>query len=204
MRLTSKALRPAPRARVPSLLMRENPAGAGDRTAFAAWVAPDRFGVPANILGQHPEDVYALAGRIVMLSALLEDRQRTLLQTLNDVADTEYAGEPVRRVIVRLGEAVSEAATLEMEWRGAERLLERSGEAFEFRNAVVHNLWPAQPDGTLFGHRQHPRTGYRQITVASIDEMTDAVRTLVDLIGENETWLARAPHVQALRRTQRG
>lgn len=182
--------------------MRELPVGAGDRSSYLVGGEPDTYGVPANILGRHPESVYGLAGRIVMLSALLEDRQRTLLQTLNDVPGTEYAGEPARAVVRRLRGAVAVAAALVSEWHGAERLLERSGAAFEFRNAVVHNLWPAQPDGSLFGHRQHPHTGYRQITVTSIDEMTDAVRTLVDLIRENETWLARAPHVQTLQRAR--
>jgi hypothetical protein len=65
--------------------MRERPSHSGDRTASEGWDAPDEFGVPANMLGRHPEEVFAGVGRIVTLSSLLEDRQRVLLQALTGV-----------------------------------------------------------------------------------------------------------------------
>lgn len=170
------------------------------RNAFADWGRPDKYGVPTNLLGRHPEAVYGMVGRVVMLSALLEDRQRTLLQVLTDKGPTGYAGAPAGKILRQLRAAAREASALTSAWGDFLPILDRAEDAFDFRNAVVHNLWPAQGDGSLFGHRQHPKTGIRQITVTSTDEVADGIANLVALIRDNESWIARAWSVQRLRR----
>lgn len=65
---------------------------ARDTAALKALHAPDSYGVPPNLLGPHPEKVVEAVGRIVTLSALLEDRQRSLLLRLTGARPGDLRG----------------------------------------------------------------------------------------------------------------
>src|SRR5882762_3742162 len=43
---------------------------------------PDRFGVPLNIMGRHPEDFFSILERIVALAAVLENKILVFYQYL--------------------------------------------------------------------------------------------------------------------------
>ncbi len=54
----------------------------------------DRWGVPHNMFGAIGEDFYGLVGRIVLVSALLENRLHVLFCALASAPEEERAGEP--------------------------------------------------------------------------------------------------------------
>lgn len=56
--------------------------------------AMDRWGVPHNMFGAIGEDFYGLVGRIVLVSALLENRLHVLFCALASAPEEERAGEP--------------------------------------------------------------------------------------------------------------
>lgn len=171
-----------------------------DADAFPDFYALDEFGVPANLLGRHPDELYGLIARIVMLTALLEDRQRTLLASLTLTGEEAYASKPATKVIELLQTAGAEAAALRPEWGALTELLNRTAEHLAFRHGVVHNLWPAQPGGGVFGHRLVARTKERTGFTFTMDDIRAAVLTVVDLIAETESWLNRASEIAYLRR----
>lgn len=55
----------------------------------------NEYGLPAGILGLHPDEFYAALGRIVSVSAVLEGKVTTLRHTLANARQGEFAHEPV-------------------------------------------------------------------------------------------------------------
>lgn len=51
----------------------------------------DAFGLPVQFLGPHSEAIWGAIGRTVAVSALLEDRLVTLLQTSREIATIRLA-----------------------------------------------------------------------------------------------------------------
>lgn len=69
---------------------------------FSTWSnTPDAFGVPGNTFGPVPEEFYAVVGRIVMVSAILELGLWDLTQALDRTKpQSEHAGKPASQLIV--------------------------------------------------------------------------------------------------------
>lgn len=149
----------------------------------------DEFGVPLVLFGPHPEAIWGAIGRTVSVSALLEDRLITLLQSLGPKPSAAYAKLRPAGVVKELREVTpgDDAA-----WDGFAEWLDAVAVAFDWRNAVVHNLWPAQPDGRLYGHRIDPKTGERLSTDTSTEELPRRLRELVVLHEQWRRWFALA------------
>ncbi|MBV8998239.1 MAG: hypothetical protein JO304_04210, partial [Solirubrobacterales bacterium] len=57
-------------------------------------VTVDDYGVPSNLMGTHHEDFFALLGRIVALSAVLENHVLVIYQFLVGAAQGEHTNVP--------------------------------------------------------------------------------------------------------------
>ena len=158
------------------------------RSAFPPADEVDEFGVPVNLLGLHPPEVWGAMGRTVALAALLEDRLVALLQMLTLSEQSAYAKSTPTDVIAALR---AQAPAGEPTWSGWDRWLDRALVAFEWRNHIVHDLWPAQPGGRFYGHRLG-RGGERISVDTTSDEL---MRQLVELVGiteQSQGWIASA------------
>lgn len=160
----------------------------------------DDFGVPVHLLGPHPEEMFNVVARIIMLSALLEDLQRTLLQTLEEVGETEHATTRGSAVVELLRKQAAGAQRFRPEWAELNDVLDRTADLLDFRNGVAHNLWPAQPGGNrVFGHRLVAKSKKRECFEYTPAEMR-AVTGLVRAIEDTQKWRARAPEIVYLRK----
>lgn len=112
----------------------------------------DSFGVPSNLTGNHPEEFFSMLGRIVALSALLENRVLVFYQYLVGRRQDEHTELGVGTLIAN---ALSEIQRLPepADRQLAEQFLMEAKAITGRRNDYVHNLWPAQSDGRLFGWR---------------------------------------------------
>lgn len=162
-----------------------------DDAVSSGWLAGecDEFGVPLRLFGPHPEPVWGAIGRTVSVSALLEDRLITLLQRLGPEPPAVYAKPRPTGLVKALRDVMpgdDEA------WDGFATWLDDVAAAFEWRNDVVHNLWPAQPGERFFGHRIDPKTGERRVTETTTDELPRRLRELVGLLEQWDKWFALA------------
>src|SRR5436190_11068645 len=64
-------------------------------------VTVDDYGVPSNLMGTHHEDFFPLLGRIVALSASLENHVLVIYQSLVGAAQNEYTNVPVGKLLER-------------------------------------------------------------------------------------------------------
>lgn len=151
----------------------------------------DAFGIPTRFFGPHPETIWGAIGRTVALSALLEDRLVALLQNLNNKPQTAYSKSAASEVVEKLRKA---APSDQPSWDGFGAWLDAVGAALEWRNDVVHNLWPAQPGDRLFGHRIDRKTGQRRCVDTTTDELPRRLLELVDLTQQWDHWFALANH----------
>lgn len=145
----------------------------------------DRFGVPEHLVGTHPDDFFGCVGRIVVLSALLEDRLLVLVHQ-------QTGGLRPLWKINKLG-----PAGLIAEGRGhlssfmdddsralADEFFTRAAGAMMNRHDVVHNLWPAQDDGPPFGWRTARRESQDDPCMTKTTyEFRALILTLVDLVA---------------------
>jgi hypothetical protein len=146
-------------------------------------VTRDAFGVPSNVIGVHPEKFFSLLGRIVALSALLENRVLVFYQYLVGGQPDRYTDLGVGKLICR---ALKEIAVLgPADRKFAEEFLEEAKVITEKRNHYVHNLWSPQGGGSLFGWRTpRKKNAPAALTMAtSLDEMRADLRRLVDLLN---------------------
>lgn len=151
---------------------------------FAALrTTEDSFGVPSNLTGHHPEEFFSLLGRIVALSALLENRVLVFYQYLVGRRQDQHTELGVGRLITN---ALSEIRrlTLPADRELAAEFLTEAKAITTRRNNYVHNLWPAQTDGRLFGWRVPQKRNAREAltTVSTLEEMRDDLRRLVMLL----------------------
>ncbi len=122
----------------------------------------DRYGVPNNMFGRLPEDFYGLIGRIVAISALVENKLGDLVATLSDTVQSTHAGEDSGRAIrnarrlllfpvaVRPGVPFTVAAQLN-------ELVDRVEGAMRERNDIVHSVWPGASLERARGWRRSPK-----------------------------------------------
>jgi len=105
----------------------------------------DRFGVPLNIMGRHPEDFFSMLGRIVALAATLENKILVFYQYLVGRRQDEHTelgvGQLIANTLQELHRLPPADGDLAKEW-----LLEAKAITIK-RNDYVHNMWPAQGDG---------------------------------------------------------
>jgi len=145
----------------------------------------DDFGVPLNIMGRHPEDFFSILGRIVALAATLENKILVFYQYLVGRRQDRYTelavGQLIAKALEQLHRLPPADGELAKEW-----LLEAK-EITEKRNDYVHNMWPAQGDGRLFGWRV-PRKRNAQAAITTegtLEEMRDDLGRLIALLRVN-------------------
>lgn len=167
----------------------------------------DRFGVPSNLLGDHGEDFYGLIGRIAGLSALLEHQAHVVYETMINATQDQCARLPAGQLVCK---ALKEANSVEDE--SARLILQdyfsRVAAALKRRNDFIHNLWPAQADGRLFGWRPSraksvdPKNPDETLET-TLAEAKDFVLNLVSLVQERDRVYAAAA-VEQRRRMELG
>lgn len=158
------------------------------RAAFPGPDDVDEFGVPRTLLGDHPPQVWGAIGRTVAVAALLENRLLALLQMLTLSEQSAYATETPTGLITKLRGLAPAGDPASAGW---DTWLDQAADAFEWRNHVVHNLWPAQPDGRLFGWRLG-RNGELSKMDISRDDLTGRLAELAQITVRTQTWVALA------------
>lgn len=171
-------------------------------------MSADSFGIPDSLLGPHPEQFYGALGRMVALSALLENELLTLHQALMGSQQNEHTK-------LSAADLVSGSKTRTVELGRAERLgpqavdeisgfLAHASELLAARNDYVHNVWPAQPDGRLFGWRpqRNKDSGDQHIlTDTTLANLLPDLRAVAELL---ERWPRVYGFVSARRHVQGG
>lgn len=144
--------------------------------------APDRFGVPSNLMGRQHEDFFSILGRIVALSATLENHALVMYQTLVGAGQNEFTGLSAKQLIDRCVKELHRLDSRPDDRQLVETFLGDADTAFRRRNDYVHNLWPAQSGGRLFGWRPPREKGVQEaITVEAT--LADMHADLASLIG---------------------
>jgi hypothetical protein len=150
-------------------------------------MASDSFDIPDGMLGQHPEQFYGAVGRIVTLSAVLENGLLSLVEKLKSdpqrslaKMSATYLVAEGKRHLPRFGDAAQRAR--------AERFFADVDGALKERNDVAHNLWPAQPGRELFGWRpsrdKDIGADRTQIKPTDMAALRSLIKTLVRLTQE--------------------
>jgi hypothetical protein len=145
----------------------------------------DEFGVPLNLMGPHPEHFFSVLGRIVALAAVLENKLLVFYQYLVGRRQDEYTELSVSRLIVNALQELHRLppadGALAKEW-----LLEAKAITAK-RNDYVHNLWPAQGDGKLFGWRVPKKKNAAApiTTEGTLEEMRDDLDRLIAVLQVN-------------------
>ena len=148
-------------------------------------VTRDRFGVPSNLMGKHDEDFFSMLGRIVALAATLENKILAFLQYLVGRSQQAHTELPVGPLIDKALKNLHRLPPADREF--AETFLREAKVMTAKRNDYVHNMWPAQGNGTLFGWRV-PQKKAAQASVMSVitmDDMRDDLGRLVALLEVN-------------------
>lgn len=141
----------------------------------------DDFGVPLNIMGRHPEEFFSMIGRIVTLSATLEHQVLVFYQYLVGRDQTAYTDWSVSKLIRQarreLKRLPAPDADLARQW------LREADEIRKVRNDYVHNLWPAQGGGRLFGWCTSSRSEKASITTEkTVDDMRADLDRVIELL----------------------
>jgi len=148
--------------------------------------APDRFGVPPNLMGRHPEEFFSILGRMVALTAILENKILIFYQYLVGRRQDEHTGLFVGQLITNALGGLHPLPPRDRQV-GEDFLLEAKA-ITDKRNDYVHNLWPAQGDGRLFGWRavsKKKAPAASMTTEGTLEEMRSDLTRLVDLLEVN-------------------
>jgi hypothetical protein len=148
-------------------------------------VTPDRFGVPSNLMGKHDEDFVSILGRIVALAATLENKILAFLQYLVGRSQQAHTELSVGQLIEKALKNLHRLPAADREF--AEAFLREAKAITAKRNDYVHNMWPAQGDGSLFGWRVPQRKAAQAsiMTLITMDDMRDDLGRLVALLEVN-------------------
>jgi hypothetical protein len=158
----------------------------GDEEFVTDRVTPDRFGVPPNLMGRHPEEFFSILGRIVALAAILENKILVFYQYLVGRRQDEHTGLFVGQLIANALQQLHRLPPADREL--AEEFLLEAKAITDKRNDYVHNLWPAQGDGRLFGWRAVSKKKAETASITTegtLNEMRDDLMRLVDLLEVN-------------------
>lgn len=150
----------------------------------------DEFGVPDQLFGVVPEDEYRLVGRVVTVAALVEVTLNDLLTELEQVPQTQYAGQQAGAMLKR-AEAVIGAGGFRADYvTRARPVLACARKVFEQRNAIVHGVRPVQDSAPGLAWRpvrlrQRPEPGSPIVAVSfTLEDLAALVVELVDLQAE--------------------
>lgn len=139
----------------------------------------DEFNLADSVLGVHCEEFFGAVGRIVCVSAVLEDQVTTLRLTLANGTEDGSTREPVGQQI-RQGRAMATQLSEPAATR-VSAFFDEAERAFRRRNEIVHSLFPAQSTGEVFGHR---RTRDKAVTDGSPEIVESSVSELKQFIGQ--------------------
>lgn len=148
--------------------------------------SPDRFGVPPNLMGRHPEEFFSILGRIVALAAILENKILVFYQYLVGRRQDEHTGLFVGQLIANALQQLHRLPPADRDL--AEQFLLEAKAITDMRNDYVHNLWPAQGDGSLFGWRAVSKKKAESASITTegtLNEMRDDLMRLVDVLEVN-------------------
>ena len=147
------------------------------------------------MFGYVPEDFIRAMGRIVMLSALVENLFAQVVAKLRIDTNDDVMGWPVGQLIAEF-EKISRTRALPSRVVAVE---DETVRLLELRNALVHNLWPfhggAAPRGWRFvtARRRDPDGNPTKSIQISLDEMRTTITDLVaihaslrDLFGASD------------------
>jgi uncharacterized protein YbdZ (MbtH family) len=151
----------------------------GKVTIHRVWSSePDQYGIPGNTFGNVPEEFYAIVGRVVMLSALIENRYAAIITKLAGKTEADYAGKPV-------GELHKIRDRLEQDHGLSERVVAIRSELDEVlkqRNEIVHSLWPSPSMDLARGWR--PVVESKRVEsdnhIVWIEHTTETLRVLIN------------------------
>jgi hypothetical protein len=159
--------------------------GAGDSAENQYVRLQDEFGLPDRMLGRHPDWFYPALGRVAAVCAFLETRAQALAEILAHQVQGTFTKKPIP--VISLTATVA-AQAVDSANRSMNRtpisprvveLYERVVEIMDRRHAVIHAVWPAQPEETQFGYRPGVAAGNGEVRVTK-----DNTRAgMVDLIG---------------------
>lgn len=153
----------------------------------------DDYGLPADILGRQPDEFYGSIGRVVCVCAVLEDRVTALRHTLAGAQQGQYTQQQVSKQIDAarsLSRYLNEPAQ-----RVVSLFLDDVEDAFRRRNDLVHSLFPAQPDGRIWGHRP---TRDKEVRDGTADTIETSVEELRAFISELAALVRRFNQVHAM------
>jgi hypothetical protein len=122
-----------------------------DRVQDDQSVTTDAYNLDVNVLGPHPNEFYGAVGRIVCVSAVIEQQISAMRHALAHVQQGTYSHEQVSdhiRAARKLAKSLPE-----QDGQRVRAFLKRAERAFDKRNDVVHSAFPAQEDGRIYGHR---------------------------------------------------
>jgi hypothetical protein len=159
----------------------------GDEDFLIEYVTPDAYGVPSNLLGRHREDMFSMVGRIVMLSATLENRLLSIYQSLVGAGQNKFTTVPVGQLIDRCGSELDRLDDRPDHRQLMETFLADAKVVIERRNHYVHNLWPAQAGDKLWGWRpSRDKNVLEAVTVeTTLEEMRTDLKALVAVLEVN-------------------
>jgi hypothetical protein len=143
----------------------------------------DRFGVPPNLMGRHPEEFFSILGRIVALSAILENKILVFYQYLVGRRQDEHTGLSVGQLIAGAQQELQRLPPRDRQL-AVDFLLDAKA-ITEKRNDYVHNLWPVQGGGRLFGWRAVSKKKDPSASITTegtLEEMRYDLKRLVDLL----------------------
>ena len=127
-----------------------------------------------------------MLGRIVALAAILEYKVLVFYQYLVGRRQDVFTELSVSRLIAAAQEELHRLRPAEDHQLAQEFLLEARA-ATQKRNSYVHNLWPVQSGGRMFGWRMPPKKNAKEpiVTEGTLDEMRKDLERLVTLLEVN-------------------
>lgn len=155
----------------------------GEFDGFEALIpSVDKFGVPSNILGPHPEEFFQMLGRIVALSAGLEGNVRLFSERSSNATQDSYAALSFEKVL-KVARKNLDRLVDENDRRLADDFLRRSESAILKRHVYAHSRWPAQGSGRMFGWKPSRKTSGPPVDMISqtLDDMRSDLAELVSL-----------------------
>ena len=165
----------------------------------------DNFGVPDSMFGPVPEDFYAVVGRIVLVTTMVEDRTLVLLWALDDATQDTHAGRSASHIRREVATRTTRHAAV----LGGDDLVSHLSKvladlniASARRNALVHSLWPNPTEELAQGWRsvRQPRgvEPHSEVswTLTSLGALKDDHAELVELqerlvMIANQVWAVR-------------
>jgi len=151
----------------------------------------DEFGLPDSAFGRLPDWFFPAVGRVVAVSALLENKAQVLAETLANYPQdtlTLTTSARVRKIGVEAAaqiDAANSASAVDPIGSQVGAFFDEVVDLLDRRNSVVHAIWPAQAGEEQFGWRP-PRRAKDNETRITADNtrarLTDLIRRKADLI----------------------